>query len=56
MLFRSGRIERLWGTLQRRLPVDFRLAGITTLEKANDFLLGYARKLSEQFGIERLDS
>lgn len=48
----KGRIERLWGTLQRRLPVDFRLAGITTLEKANEFLLGYARKLSEQFGIE----
>ena len=50
----KGRIERLWGTLQRRLPVDFRLAGITTLEKVNEFLLGYAKKLSEQFGTAKI--
>lgn len=35
----QGRIERLFQTLQSRLPVEFRLAGITTQEKANEYLL-----------------
>jgi hypothetical protein len=30
-----GRMERLFGTLQGRLPQDLRVAGITTLEAAN---------------------
>jgi Helix-turn-helix domain len=33
-----GRMERLFGTLQGRLPQELRLAGITTLEVANRFL------------------
>jgi transposase len=33
-----GRSERLFGTLQKRLPQELRLAGITTLEDANRFL------------------
>lgn len=33
-----GRIERVFGTLQDRLPKELRLAGITTLEAANRFL------------------
>ncbi|MDR2803458.1 MAG: hypothetical protein LBB22_04110 [Treponema sp.] len=31
----KGRIERLWETLQSRLPVWFKLNGITTMEQAN---------------------
>jgi len=31
-------MERLFGTLQQRLPQEFRLAGITTPEAANRFL------------------
>jgi transposase len=34
----KGRIERLWQTLQSRLPVEFALRGITTKEAANKFL------------------
>lgn len=33
-----GRSERLFGTWQGRLPQEFRLAGIRTLEQANRFL------------------
>jgi len=37
-----GRSERMFGTLQNRLPQEMRVAGITTMEEANRFL-------SEQF-------
>lgn len=33
-----GRMERLWRTWQGRLPQEFRLRGITTIEEANRFL------------------
>ncbi len=33
-----GRSERMFGTLQKRLPQELRLAGITTMEEANRFL------------------
>lgn len=33
-----GRSERMFGTLQKRLPQELRLAGITTMETANRFL------------------
>lgn len=33
-----GRMERLFGTLQQRLPQELRLAGINTVEAANRFL------------------
>jgi len=33
-----GRMERLFGTLQKRLPQELRLAGITSIEAANRFL------------------
>lgn len=33
----KGRIERLWNTLQSRLPVEFKLANIKTMEEANAF-------------------
>jgi len=33
-----GRIERLFGTLQKRLPQELRLAGITTVEAANRYI------------------
>lgn len=34
----KGRIERFWQTIQHRLPNLFRLRGIHTIEKANEFL------------------
>ena len=33
-----GRSERMFGTLQKRLPQELRLAGITTRQDANRFL------------------
>ncbi|MDP6406289.1 MAG: ISNCY family transposase [Alphaproteobacteria bacterium] len=33
-----GRSERMFGTLQKRLPQELRLAGVTTMEAANRFL------------------
>jgi len=33
-----GRMERLFGTLQQRLPQELRLAGVDTVEAANRFL------------------
>lgn len=48
----KGRIERLWETLQSRLPVEFNLAGINTLEGANAFLSGYIKKHNQQFAVE----
>ena len=33
-----GRSERMFGTPQKRLPQELRLAGITTMEAANRFL------------------
>jgi transposase len=34
----KGRIERLWDTLQSRLPVELAMKGIKTVEEANVFL------------------
>ena len=48
----KGRIERLWGTLQSRLPVEFALNGINDLDKANKFLETYIYKFNSQFAVE----
>jgi transposase len=36
----KGRVERMWETLQSRLPVEFALEGITTIDAANEYLSG----------------
>jgi len=49
----KGRIERLWDTLQSRLPVEFRLRQITTIEQANIFLSEiYLSMYNERFAVE----
>ena len=47
----KGRIERLWETLQSRLPVEFGLHDITSLDAANEFLKGYIDRFNEQFAV-----
>ena len=47
----KGRVERLFGTLQSRLPIELRLAGITTIEQANEFLPRYLDKFNRQFAL-----
>ena len=51
----KGRIERLWGTLQSRLPIEFKLHNITTMEGANAFLSKFIVKYNSKFGVEPLD-
>jgi transposase len=48
----KGRIERLWGTLQDRLPVEFAIRGITTVDAANEFLESYIYMFNSEFAVE----
>ena len=48
----KGRIERLWDTLQSRLPVEFAIRGITTIEEANAFLATYIYDFNVSFAVE----
>ena len=48
----KGRIERLWETCQRRLVVEMRVAGIQTIEEANDFLPRYLERHNSLFAVE----
>ena len=52
----KGRVERLWDTLQGRLPIEFALAKITTIDQANDFLLSYIEAFNLQFAVVPSDS
>ena len=51
----KGRIERLFQTLQSRLCIELRLAGVTTIEQANEFLKSYLKEFNRQFALP-LDS
>ncbi len=47
-----GRSERSFGTWQGRLPQELRLAGVTTIEGANQFLREqYIARFNQQFAI-----
>ena len=48
----KGRVERMWLTLQRRLPTEFFIAGCDTVQKANAFLVEYVDKFNKQFAVE----
>lgn len=47
----KGRVERLNQTLQSRLPIEMRLAGIATLEQANKFLNSYIKEFNKKFAL-----
>jgi transposase len=51
----KGRIERLWGTLQSRLPVEFEIHGIKDIDKANEFLSNYIFAYNSEFAVEPED-
>lgn len=49
----KGRIERLWATLQSRLPIEFAKRGIRTVTEANRFLEeGYRELFNQRFSVE----
>lgn len=47
----KGRVERMFQTLQSRLPIELRLAGATTIEQANIFLDSYIQKYNAKFAL-----
>jgi transposase len=47
----KGRVERLFGTLQDRLASELRLAQITTIEAANQFLATYLPRHNTRFAV-----
>ena len=47
----KGRIERLWNTLQDRLPKDFKRKGITSVPDAHNFLKGFVKSYNKQFAV-----
>jgi hypothetical protein len=48
----KGRVERMFQTLQSRLPIELRLAGISSIEQANEFLNSYIKKFNDQFALQ----
>ena len=47
----KGRVERMFETLQSRLPVEMRLAGVTDLKAANEFLDSYINEFNSRFAL-----
>ena len=52
----KGCIERLWRTLQGRLPFIFRFLKIDTIEKANEFLGDFINGFNARFAVAAQDS
>lgn len=48
----KGRVERLWETLQSRLPVEFKIAGVKNVDEANKFLKDYISEFNQLFAVE----
>ena len=48
----KGAIERLWETLQDRLPKDMKRKGICTVEQANDFFKHYIPYYNRKFAVQ----
>jgi hypothetical protein len=47
----KGRVERMNGTLQDRLVKELRLANVSTIEDANEFLKTFIPKFNEKFAV-----
>jgi hypothetical protein len=52
----KGRIERLWETLQSRLPIEFALENIKSIDDTNVFLEKYIDEYNSQFAVCPEDS
>lgn len=51
----KGRIERLWQTLQGKLPFIFRYLGICSIDAANEFLRSWVDLFNRRFEISARD-
>ena len=47
----KGRVERMWGTVQKRLPLWFKKHGITTVEAANKALPDFIEYFNKHFAV-----
>ena len=52
----KGRVERMWLTLQKRIPTELFRAGCDTVEKANAFFPEYLEAFNKQFAVEPMKS
>lgn len=52
----KGRVERLWRTLQDRLVAELRLAGVQTLDEANQFLPIFVGQFNARFAVPPSDA
>ena len=52
----KGRIERLWGTLQDRLTMEFRINNITDIDAANKYMQTYAIKHNRRFAVDAVEA
>jgi len=48
----KGRIERLNGSVQGRLPVELRLGGVSSIEQANDYLPRFIEEYNASFALD----
>ena len=48
----KGRVERVNGTLQSRLPIELRRANVKNIEEANIFLKNYLKKFNDKFALQ----
>ena len=48
----KGKIEKLWDTLQDRIPVELKIAKISTIEAANNFLPMYLKDFNNVFATK----
>ena len=48
----KGRVERMWETVQSRLPVELKIRNITTVEGVNEFLPEFIKMLIRWFAVE----
>ena len=47
----KGRVERTAGTFQDRLVTELRLAGVITIDEANEVLHRFLPRFNEKFGV-----
>jgi len=52
----KGRVERAFETLQDRLVVEMQLAGVSSIEEANDFLVGFLADHNKRFAKPPADA
>ncbi|AVP49006.1 ISNCY family transposase [Williamsoniiplasma luminosum] len=48
----KGKIERLWQSFQRRLPQEFRINNIQTIEQANEYIKNFIEKYNQIHAIK----